>query len=39
MQKNIIISDFLYIDACSGSALITAILGVSVGATMHIRTK
>ena len=34
-----IISDFLYIDPGSGSAIIAAILGVSVGATMYIRTK
>ena len=38
-QKNMIISDFLYIDAGSGSALIATILGVAVGATMYIRTK
>ena len=33
------ISDFLYIDAGSGSALIATILGVAVGASMYIRTK
>ncbi len=34
-----LISDFLYIDPGSGSAIIAAILGASVGATMYIRTK
>ena len=33
------ITDFLYIDAGSGSALIATILGVIVGATLYIRTK
>jgi|TARA_B110000881_G_scaffold134793_1_gene118635 hypothetical protein len=33
------ISDFLYIDPGSGSALIATIVGVAVGATMYIRIK